>query len=86
MTRVWKNNKISSVGNNQSEFLILNSISNNNSHSIEDSDLDNDNDLKNDIILDEVNDTDLRKIERLENQYELSNVKIFIKNKLHNNR
>lgn len=88
MTRVWRNNKVSSVVINQSEFFIRNGFSNNNPHSKADSDLDidNDNDLKNEIILDEDNDTELIKVERLENQYELSTVKIFIKNKLYNKR
>ena len=83
MTTVWKNNKISLGGNNQSEFLILNSISTNHSQLSAASDLENDNELINEGSLDEVNDTDLSKEERVENHYELSNVKIFI-NKLHN--
>ncbi|PUB11166.1 hypothetical protein [Paenisporosarcina sp. OV554] len=88
MTRVWRNNKVSSVVINQSEFFIRNGFSNNNPLSRADSDLDidKDNDLKNEIILDEDNDTELIKVERLENQYELSTVKIFIKNKLYNKR
>jgi len=85
MTRVWSNKKINSVGITQSELLVFNSFSNN-SHSKADSDLGDDNEMKNDIILDTDNDTDLRKEERLENQNELSNVKIFIENKLYNKR
>jgi hypothetical protein len=86
MTRVWRNNQIGSEGNNQSEFLTCNSCPNNQLSSKAESDLDNDNDLKSYINLDEVDDTDLRNGERLENQDALSNVKIFIKDKQDNKR
>lgn len=57
-----------------------------NSHSKANSDLGDDIDMKNHLILDTDNDTDLRKEARFENQNELSNVKIFIENKLYKKR
>jgi hypothetical protein len=82
LTEVWRNKKISSDGNNQSEFR----TSNSNSNSKAESELDNDNDSRNVINMDVENVTDLRIEERLEKQDGLSNVKTFNQHKHHNKR
>ncbi len=67
MSSVWKNNKIDSNGNNQSDYRF-----NSNSNTTAKSDLKKDNDLRNDTNMDVKNDTDLLNV-KIPNQYKQSN-------------